>query len=92
MIDKTCLIPTLKSTSQKASVTSKISSITLEMSSQTALTPPDTANSTTPGQLNHDIIESSATPNLTPAAVDQSHSQISTVQEVSSSTSVLDNT
>ena len=73
-------------------MTSKISSITLEMSNQTALTSPDTANSTTPGQLNHDIIESSATPNLTTAAVDQSHSQISTVQEVSSSTSVLDNT
>ena len=92
MIDKTCLIPTLKSTSQKTSVTSKISSITLEMSNQTALTSPDTANSTTPGQLNYDIIESSATSNLTTAAVDQSHSQISTVQEVSSSTSVLDNT
>ena len=46
--------------------------------------------STTPGQLNHDIIESSATPNSTPAAVDQNHLQISTLQEVSSS--VLDNT
>ena len=46
--------------------------------------------STTPGQLNHDIIESSATPNSIPAAVDQNHLQVSTLQEASSS--VLDNT
>ena len=83
-------MPALKSTSQETSVTSETSSITAEMSNQTALTSPDTANSTTPGQLNYDITESSATPNSTPAAVDQNHSQISTLQGVSSS--ILDNT
>ena len=71
-------------------MTSETSSITAEMSNQTDLTSPDMTNSTTPGQLNYDIIESSATPNSTPAAVDQNHSQISTLQGVSSS--ILDNT
>ena len=51
-IDKTCLIPTLNSTSQETSVTSK-TSISSETSNQTALTSPDTAMSTAPGQLNH---------------------------------------
>ena len=71
-------------------MTSDTSSITAEVSNQTDLTSPDMTNLTTPGQLNYDIIESSATPNSTPAAVDQNHSQISTLQGVSSS--ILDNT
>ena len=71
-------------------MTSETSSITAEVSNQTDLTSPDMTNLTTPGQLNYDIIESSATPNSTPAAVDQNHSQISTLQGVSSS--ILDNT
>ena len=83
-------MPALKSTSQEKSVTSDTSSITAEVSNQTDLTSPDMTNLTTPGQLNYDIIESSATPNSTPAAVDQNHSQISTLQGVSSS--ILDNT